>query len=187
MKGMAEGLGAAQRQKATPVQGVSGKKENPARFGGWMLQIFTECRGRTTTAPGGPRGWAAGHPPQVDPQAKDRWGTGRLEVAAGAPAASRQTGEGWGLRGSLPRPRRAGPFPPRSESDLFPTPFPPKNTFLAKSRRQEGDAAREASGEAAAARVARSPGPRTRARAAPSAARPPSSVPLTQRPSRPPF
>lgn len=44
----------------------------------------------------GPRACAAGHPPQVDPQPKDKWRTGRLEglVAAGAPAASRQARRG---------------------------------------------------------------------------------------------
>lgn len=61
-----------------------------------MLQIFSECRGWTPIAPGGPRACAADHPPQIDPQPKDKWRTGRLEglVAAGAPAASRQPRRG---------------------------------------------------------------------------------------------
>lgn len=94
---------------------------------------------------GGPKACAAGHPPQVDPQPKDKWRTGRLEglVAAGAPAASRQPRRG-GDCGFASAAQEGWALSPRSESDLLSTPFPPKNTFLAKSRRQEGDAAREA-------------------------------------------
>ena len=64
---------------------------------------------------------------------------------------------------------------PRSESDLLPTPFLPKNTFLAKSPREEGDPfPGKAAGGAAAALAPPEPGPGRRgARAAPYPACPP--------------
>lgn len=64
---------------------------------------------------------------------------------------------------------------PRSESDLLSTPFLPKNTFLAKSPREEGDPfPGKAAGGAAAALAPPEPGPGRRgARAAPYPACPP--------------
>ena len=64
---------------------------------------------------------------------------------------------------------------PRSKSDLLSTPFLPKNTFLAKSPREEGDPfPGKAAGGAAAALAPPEPGPGRRgARAAPYPACPP--------------
>ena len=66
---------------------------------------------------------------------------------------------------------------PRSESDLLSTPFLPKNTFLAKSLREEGDLLPgRAAGGVGAAPAPPEPGPGRRgARTAPSPACPPSS------------
>ncbi|XP_040603985.1 uncharacterized protein LOC121141207 [Mesocricetus auratus] len=101
-----------------------------------LPDLDAQVGNRPPGRPGGCRG-PGGEPP-------DRGGVGTAGLASAAQ-------EGWALS-------------PRSESDLLPTPFPPKNTFLAKSRRQEGDAAREASGEAAPAR----PGARASSRSRPS-------------------
>lgn len=148
------------------MRGGRGRKKNPARFGGWMQQSSAGRGGWSATAPGG-RGPRRKAIVPGSPQPTDRWGAG--------PAAAGRAGVG--TAGGLPRPEGRA-LSPRPESDRLSTPFPPRNTFLAKSRRGR---AMPPEGPP------RTPRRRTGARAAPSPARPPSSVPLTQRPSRPPF
>lgn len=133
MKGMIENLGAQcqQRQKTTPVRGVSSKKENPARFGGWMLQIFTECRGWTTTAPGGRgperRAILPGSTLNLRTSGEpDAWKAWQLLEPRRRVASQ----GGVGTAGSLPRPRRAEPFPQDQRATCYPRPSHPRILFL---------------------------------------------------------
>lgn len=170
------------------MRGVSSKKENPARFGGWMLQTFSECRGWTPIAPGG-RGPARptillrSTPNLRTSGEPDAWKAWWL-LEPRRRAASRG---GVGTAGSLPRPRRAEPFPQDQRATCYPRPSHPRILFLLSHGGRRAMPPRGHGLKPQAAQVARCQGRRTRARAAPSQARAPSSVPLTQRPSRPPF
>lgn len=156
--------------------------------------LLSGCRGWTTAQRDQGR---AGPSSSGQPHPKDRWGTERLKA--------------YGCRGpaqlsTVPEPPTPGgvgtaalvfrgqgeegqTLSPRSESDLLSTPFLPKNTFLAKSLREEGDLfpGRAAGG------VTVAPAPPNPGRGGgeqgqrPPRPVPPPPVSLTQRPSRPPF
>lgn len=120
--------------------------------------LLSGCKGWTTKQGGQERGGSSSSSGQPHP--KDRWGTERLEglwvprwrgAEPGSRAANRGRGGDSGPRFRWPG-RREPNLSPRAESDLLSTPFLPKNTFLAKSPREEGDPfpGRAAGGAAAA-------------------------------------
>lgn len=124
------------------------------------------------------------HPSQVNSILRTGGGWAYLQTVdsaggLGPVLTASRAGVGTGSRGLLFRGQGEGePNPlPRSESDLLSPPFLPKNTFLAKSPREEGDPfPREAAGGAAAARPQRPwPGREGEREAAPYPACPASS------------
>lgn len=162
----------------------------------WVRSLLLSwCKGWTTKQGGQGRGGSSSSSGQPHP--KDRWGTERLEglwvprrrgVEPGSRAANRGRGGDSGARFRWPG-RRKPNLSPRAESDLLSTPFLPKNTFLAKSPREEGDPfPGRAAGGAAAAWHPLNPGRAGGERGQrPPWPVPPPLVSLTQRPSRPPF
>lgn len=120
--------------------------------------LLSGCKGWITKQGGEGRGGSSSSSGQPHP--KDRWGKERPAglwvprwrgAQPGSRAANRGRGGDSGAR--FRRPGRREPnLSPRAESDLLSTPFLPKNTFLAKSPREEGDPfpGRAAGGAAAA-------------------------------------